>query len=232
MWNRQNLPNKPTVWSLSHSRVSEPPLILAFPIWRPQFRDTVKICETGPIACVTNWCSTQQVTTLCFVNTYFKLLFLLQAWWDGYINDFSSFFEFNLGPFWTFIRDLDFPDLLKSRCRHNDIKIWIWKVKIPRFNGNLGQDENLISPKKLRCSHPRSTYVGSWLFDCSDPDLLLRKSTLVTSLVFNHLQQSRYITWLSKIWIDMQKKMRFFFRRFYFTRDGCSDGFSGGESEI
>ena len=26
--------------------------------------------------------------------------------------------------------------------------------------------------------------------------------------------------------------MRFFFRRFYFTRDGCSDGFSGGESDI
>ena len=51
--------------------------------------------------------------------------------WNGYIYYFSSILELNLGPDETFIWDLDFPDLLKSRCRHKVIKIWIWKVKIP-----------------------------------------------------------------------------------------------------
>ena len=51
--------------------------------------------------------------------------------WTGYIYYFSSILELNLGPDETFIWDLDFPDLLKSRCRHKVIKIWIWKVKIP-----------------------------------------------------------------------------------------------------
>ena len=54
-----------------------------------------------------------------------------EEWWTGYIYYFSSILELNLGPDETFIWDLDFPDLLKSRCRHKVIKIWIWKVKIP-----------------------------------------------------------------------------------------------------
>ena len=59
------------------------------------------------------------------------LVYLCIDWWNGYIYDFSSILELNLGPDETFIWDLDFPDLLKSRCRHKVIKIWIWKVKIP-----------------------------------------------------------------------------------------------------
>ena len=35
--------------------------------------------------------------------------------WNGYIYYFSSILELNLGPDETFIWDLDFPDLLKSR---------------------------------------------------------------------------------------------------------------------
>ena len=66
-----------------------------------------------------------------FIKAKIILVYLCIDWWNGYIYDFSSILELNLGPDETFIWDLDFPDLLKSRCRHKVIKIWIWKVEIP-----------------------------------------------------------------------------------------------------
>ena len=54
----------------------------------------------------------------------------IMDWWDGCIYDFPSILELHLGPDEIFIWDLDFPDLLKSRCHHKDIKTQIWKVKI------------------------------------------------------------------------------------------------------
>ena len=43
---------------------------------------------------------------------------------DGYVYNFSSIFHW--------IGDPDFPDLLDlGKCRRWNIKIWLWKVKIP-----------------------------------------------------------------------------------------------------
>ena len=43
-----------------------------------------------------------------------QILQLEEEKWDGYIYDFSSILELNLGPDETFIWDLDFPDLLNT----------------------------------------------------------------------------------------------------------------------
>ena len=74
--------------------------------------------------------------------------------WDGYIYDFSSILELHLGPDETFIWDLDFPDLLKSRCCHKVIKILDLESQDPIFNANLGQDEKLVWTKNSDVANP------------------------------------------------------------------------------
>ena len=70
-----------------------------------------------------------------------------------HIYDFSSMLESNMDPDGTFIWDLDFPDLLKGRCRHKVYENMDLESQDSRFNANLGLDQNLIWTKKLRCSH-------------------------------------------------------------------------------
>ena len=47
-----------------------------------------------------------------------------------------------LDPDETFIWDPDFPDLLNSRCRHKVNENMDLESQDPRFNANLGQDQN------------------------------------------------------------------------------------------
>ena len=53
-----------------------------------------------------------------------------------------------------FIRDLDFPDLVISWCRHKVYENMDLESQDPRFNAHLGLDQNLIWTKKLKCCHP------------------------------------------------------------------------------
>ena len=61
-----------------------------------------------------------------------------------------------LDPDETFIWDPDFPDLLNNRCRHKVNENMDLISRVPRFNANLGLDQNFIWTEKLRCSHPTS----------------------------------------------------------------------------
>ena len=76
--------------------------------------------------------------------------------WDGYIYDFTTILEANLDPDETFIWDLDFPDLVNSRCRHKVYENMDMESQDPRFSANLGLDQNSIWTKNLRCSHSSS----------------------------------------------------------------------------
>ena len=60
-----------------------------------------------------------------------------------------------MDPDGTFIWDPDFPNLLNSRCCHKVYENMDLESQDPRFNANLGLDENSIWTKKLRCSHPK-----------------------------------------------------------------------------
>ena len=62
--------------------------------------------------------------------------------------------EANLDPDETFIWNPDFPDLLNSTCRHKVNGNIDLESLDPKFNANLGPDQNLIWTEKLRCSHP------------------------------------------------------------------------------
>ena len=52
-----------------------------------------------------------------------------------------------LDPDETFIWDPDFPDLLDSRCCHKVYENMDLENQDPRFNANLGLDQNLIWTK-------------------------------------------------------------------------------------
>ena len=52
--------------------------------------------------------------------------------------------EANLDPDETFIWDPDFPDLLNNRCHHKVNENMDLESQDPRFNANLGLDQNLI----------------------------------------------------------------------------------------
>ena len=54
---------------------------------------------------------------------------------------------YDLDPEETFIWDPDFPDLLNSRCRHEVHQNMDLESQDPRFNANLGLDQNLIWTK-------------------------------------------------------------------------------------
>ena len=68
----------------------------------------------------------------------------------------------NIDPDGTFIWDLDFPDLLNGRCRHKVYENMDLESQDPRFNANLGLDQNSIWTKNLRYSHSISRNSTQW----------------------------------------------------------------------
>ena len=78
---------------------------------------------------------------------------------------FYSILEANLDTDKTFVWYLDFPDLVNSRCSHKVNENMDLESQGPRFNANLGLDQNLIWTEKLRCSQSIKTYKGQsdWL---------------------------------------------------------------------
>ena len=72
-------------------------------------------------------------------------MYIAKAPWDGYIYDFYSILEANLDTYKTFVWYLDFPDLVNSRCSHKVNENMDLESQGPRFNANLGLDQNLCN---------------------------------------------------------------------------------------